>query len=143
MRPARRLATALTDVGFDPASPSAWLAEGLLLYLPSAAERDLVDTVDRLTTGGSVLAFEVKLGSELPEVRGSTVYSATKQQVGIDLLALFDGEPRPDSVAWLTDRGWSTQVRTPFDFTRELGRGPRPERDDALASNRWVFADKP
>jgi methyltransferase (TIGR00027 family) len=136
-------AGALISAGFDATAPSAWLAEGLLLYLPSAAERRLIDTVDRLTVGGSVLAFEVKLGRESPEVRDNPVYTATKRQIGVDLLALFDGEPRPDSVGDLTSRDWSTASRTPFDFTRQHGRGPQPERNDALASNRWVFANKP
>lgn len=43
--------TALTDAGFDPAAPSVWLAEGVLFYLPHAAETYLIDTVDQLTTG--------------------------------------------------------------------------------------------
>lgn len=45
--------TALTSVGFDPAAPSVWLAEGLLFYLPGPAETYLIDTVDRLTTGAA------------------------------------------------------------------------------------------
>jgi methyltransferase (TIGR00027 family) len=134
---------ALINAGFDATAPSAWLAEGLLLYLPSAAERRLIDTVDRLTVGGSVLAFEVKLGRESPEVRDNPIYTYTKRQIGVDLLALFDGEPRPDSVGDLLRRDWSTASRTPFDFTRQHGHGPQPEQNDALASNRWVFANKP
>ncbi|MEV0751503.1 class I SAM-dependent methyltransferase [Streptosporangium sp. NPDC050280] len=133
----------LLKTGFDPAVPTAWLAEGLLLYLPSAAERRLIDTVDRLSAGGSTLGFEVKLWTESPQVRAGPVYVATRQQIGVDLLALFDGEPRPDSVGRLRELGWSTAIHTPFDFTRHHGRGPLPEPNDALASNRWVFADKP
>jgi methyltransferase (TIGR00027 family) len=134
---------ALTEAGFDPDIPSAWLAEGLLLYLSGAAEERLIDTVDRLSAAGSTLAYEVKLGTELPAVRDNPVYSSTKQQIGVDLLALFDPEPRPDSAAELEGRGWSTIIRTPFEFTRRHGRGPQPEHDDALANNRWVFAAKP
>ncbi|MEV4242155.1 class I SAM-dependent methyltransferase [Streptosporangium canum] len=133
----------LVSTGFDPTVPTAWLAEGLLLYLPPAAERRLIDIVDRLSADGSTLAFEVKLGTESPEVRASPVYVAARQQIGVDLLALFDGEPRPDSVGDLRGRGWSTAIHTPFDFARHHGRGPRPEPNDALASNRWVFANKP
>jgi methyltransferase (TIGR00027 family) len=136
-------AGALTDAGFDPAAPSVWLAEGLLFYLPSAAERNLIATVDRLTAGGSALAYEVKLEKDLLEFRDSPLYTATRRQIGIDLLDLFDGEPRPDSAGDLAGRGWSTSVRTPFDFTRQYGRGPLPEQNDALSGNRWVFAAKP
>ncbi|MGA6171010.1 SAM-dependent methyltransferase [Streptomyces sp. NPDC012600] len=134
---------ALTGAGFDPSAPAAWLAEGLLLYLPSAAERRLVDMVDRMGRAGSTLAYEVKLGVESAAVRDSPVYAETKERIGVDLLALFDGEPRPDSAADLAARGWSTTVRTPFDFTRLHGRGPLPERHDCLAANRWVFARRP
>lgn len=136
-------AAALLAAGFDATAPTAWLAEGVLLYLSGPAERVLIDTVDRLSAPGSALAYEVKLGVESAEVRGSAVYAATKRQIGVDLLALFDGDPRPDSATDLAGRGWSTEVRTPFDFTRRHGRGPLPESPDSLASNRWVFAGKP
>ncbi|MFD3878939.1 class I SAM-dependent methyltransferase [Streptomyces microflavus] len=136
-------AGALPGAGFDPAAPSVWLVEGLLFYLPPAAETYLIDTVDRLSRAGSALAFEVKLDKDLLEYRDSPLYTATKHQIGIDLLDLFDREPRPHSAGSLTDKGWSTSVHTPFDFTRRHRRGPLPERNDALAGNRWVFADKP
>ncbi|GGZ96661.1 class I SAM-dependent methyltransferase [Streptomyces bluensis] len=135
--------TALTDAGFDTAAPSVWLAEGLLFYLPSAAETHLIDAVHRLSTGGSALAFEVKLEKDLLDYRDSPLYTATKHHIGIDLLQLFDKEARPDSARDLADRGWSTSVHTPFDFTRRHGRGPLPEPNDALEGNRWVFAAKP
>jgi methyltransferase (TIGR00027 family) len=133
---------ALTDAGFDKGAPTVWLAEGLLFYLPNAAETHLIDAVDRLSTTGSALAFEVKLERDLLEYRDSPLYIATKHQIGIDLLNLFSREPRPDSAGNLAGKGWSTSVRTPFDFTRRHGRGPLPEHNDALAGNRWVFANK-
>ncbi|MFF6775498.1 SAM-dependent methyltransferase [Streptomyces sp. NPDC012637] len=136
-------AAALLAAGLHPAEPTAWLAEGLLLYLPSAAERSLVDTVDRLSADGSTLAYEAKLGLEPEVVRSNPVYTAARVRIGVDLLALFDAEPRPDTPADLTGRGWSTTVHTPFDFTRRHGRGPLPEPNDALAANRWVIAHKP
>jgi methyltransferase (TIGR00027 family) len=136
-------APALLAAGFDAAKPSTWLAEGLLLYLPSAAQQRLMDTVDRLSAPGSALAYEVNLGIESPDVLNSPIYSSTKQQIGIDLIALFDKEPGSDSVADLTGRGWSTSAHTVFDFSRQHGRGPLPEKHDALASFRWIFADKP
>ncbi|UGQ11919.1 SAM-dependent methyltransferase [Yinghuangia sp. ASG 101] len=134
---------ALLDSGFDRTAPSVWLAEGLLFYLPNAAETYLIDTVDQLTPGGSALAYEVKLEKDLLEYRESPLYAATRTMIGIDLLHLFDKEPRPDSAGHLARKGWDTSVRTPFEFTREHGRGPLPEPNDALEGNRWVFAGKP
>jgi methyltransferase (TIGR00027 family) len=136
-------AGALTGAGFDPTAPSVWLAEGLLFYLPGPAESFLVDTVDRLAAGGSALAFEAKLEKDLLAYRDSAIYTATREQIGIDLLHLFDKGLRPDSAGDLTARGWSTSMHTPFDFTRRYGRGPLPEPNDALEGNRWVFARKP
>jgi O-methyltransferase involved in polyketide biosynthesis len=123
--------------------PSVWLAEGLLFYLPGPAETYLIDTVDRLTTEGSALAYEAKLEADLLAYRDSRIYTATREQIGIDLLHLFDTGPRPDSAGDLTAKGWSTSMHTPFDFTHRHGRGPVPEANDALEGNRWVFAHKP
>lgn len=136
-------AGALTRAGFDAAAPSVWLAEGLLFYLPHAAETYLIEMVDRLTAAGSALAFEVKLERDLLAYRDSPLYVSTHQQIGIDLLTLFDRQPRPDSAGALSANGWSTSVHTPFEFTRLHGRGPLPEHNDALEGNRWVFAHKP
>jgi methyltransferase (TIGR00027 family) len=133
-------APALLAAGFNPGQPTAWLAEGVLLYLPSAAERYLIGTAARLSAPGSTLCYEVKLGVEAAAVRTSPVYAETKRRLGVDLIALFDPEPRPDSAADLTALGWTTTVRTPFDFSRAHGRGPRPEPRDALGANRWIFA---
>ncbi|MFD0397469.1 class I SAM-dependent methyltransferase [Kitasatospora sp. NPDC127121] len=136
-------AAALTEAGFDAAVPSVWLAEGLLFYLPNGVETQLIDTVGRLSAGGSAMAYEVKLEKSLLDYRESPLYTSTKHQIGIDLLDLFDAEPRPDSAGALAGKGWITSVHTPFDFTHQHGRGPLPEPNDALEGNRWVFAHKP
>jgi methyltransferase (TIGR00027 family) len=136
---------ALTGAGFDPGAPTVWFAEGLFLYLPAAAERALIKTVDELSAGGSSLVYEIKIGPESPAVQESPIYSVAQSR-GIDMLSMFPTEPRPDSAADLTARGWRTSTHTAFDFTRRYGRGPQPPPDghpDAIAANRWIFADRP
>ncbi|WP_329239727.1 class I SAM-dependent methyltransferase [Actinoallomurus sp. NBC_01490] len=137
-------AGALTRAGFDPAAPAVWLAEGLLLYLPHAAERALIEAVHGLSAAGSALAYEIKLSPESAAVRESPIY-AVARRTGIDLLAMFPLEPRPDSAGDLTARGWHTSVHTAFEFTCRHGRGPEPDPGwpDAIAANRWVFAGRP
>ena len=49
---------ALRDSGFDPSKPSAWIAEGLLIYLPATAQRQLFAGIDSLAAPGSHLALE-------------------------------------------------------------------------------------
>ncbi|MFE1555156.1 SAM-dependent methyltransferase [Streptomyces sp. NPDC058734] len=132
---------ALIRAGFDPTAPTAWLAEGLLLYLPADAERRLVARVHALSAPGSTLAYELKeVVAESAAVRSAPVYLAARQRLGIDLPALFAAGRRPDSAAELTTRGWTVTVRSPYEFTTLHGRGPLPEPNDVLAANRWVFA---
>jgi methyltransferase (TIGR00027 family) len=140
-------APALLEAGFDTNAPTAWLAEGVLLYLSTAAEYLLIDTVDRLSVAGSALAYEIKLGPESAVVQQGPIYRSAKQQIDVDMIALFDHAPRPDSAADLVNGGWSATTRTAFDFAREHstrmhGCGLEPMPDDALTANRWVFAAK-
>ncbi|MGW3952998.1 class I SAM-dependent methyltransferase [Streptomyces sp. NPDC004752] len=134
---------ALSAAGFDPARPTAWLAEGLLMYLPSAVERRLIAAVTAHSAPGSSLAYEVKGGVESAAVRDSPVYTAARERIGVDVLTLFNSDPRPDSATALTQHGWHTTTHSPFDFTHSLSGGPRPEAldaPDALGALCWTFA---
>ncbi|MER5864850.1 SAM-dependent methyltransferase [Kitasatospora sp. NPDC002040] len=133
---------ALARAGFDRTAPTAWLAEGLLLYLPADAERRLIAAVQALSAPGSTLAYELKeVAAESAAIRAAPVYVAARERLGIDLTALFATGRRPDSAAALAAGGWTVTVHSPYEFTALHGRGPRPEPDDALAANRWVFAE--
>ena len=50
--------TALRDAGFDPRAATAWIAEGLLVYLPSDAQDRLFDNITALSAPGSRVATE-------------------------------------------------------------------------------------
>ena len=49
---------ALRDNGYDPARPTAWIAEGLLMYLPPDAQDRLFDYITALSPASSRLATE-------------------------------------------------------------------------------------
>ena len=49
---------ALKDNGFDPSAPTAWIAEGLLIYLPPEAQDQLFDNITALSAPGSFVACE-------------------------------------------------------------------------------------
>ena len=53
---------ALRDSGFDVAAPTAWSAEGLLVYLPPEAQDRLFDNITALSAPGSRLATEFHAG---------------------------------------------------------------------------------
>ena len=50
---------ALRDAGFDAGKPTAWIAEGLLPFLPSDAQDRLLDSITALSADDSRLAAEV------------------------------------------------------------------------------------
>ena len=49
---------ALVEAGFDHTQPTAWIAEGLLGYLPPEAQDRLLDNISSLSAEGSRLATE-------------------------------------------------------------------------------------
>ena len=51
-------AAALQAAGFDSKAPSAWSAEGLLIYLPDEAQDALFDNITALSAPGTRLAFD-------------------------------------------------------------------------------------
>ena len=49
---------ALKAAGLDTTAPTAWLAEGLLIYLPPDAQDRLFDNITALSVPGSTIATE-------------------------------------------------------------------------------------
>ncbi|MFR9727628.1 SAM-dependent methyltransferase [Saccharopolyspora sp. MS10] len=110
-------AGALREAGFDPARPTAWLAEGLLPYLPAEAEAQLLATVHRLSAPGSRLSVEHVSGPRNRILSDEILRIG--HEWGIDLADLLDTAERPDPGDELTGLGWSVR-REP---TREIAAG--------------------
>jgi methyltransferase (TIGR00027 family) len=105
---------ALRENGFDVNQPTAWIAEGLLIYLPPEAQDRLLDSITALSAPDSRFATEfMAAGTTLPDSWRDRFkkYSA---QIGsdIDLPALFyDGE-RNAAGDYLAERGWRINTQT-------------------------------
>ncbi|MGW4483693.1 SAM-dependent methyltransferase [Amycolatopsis sp. NPDC004368] len=136
-------AAVLTDAGFDPARPTAWLVEGVLPYLSGAAEARLMASLDRLSAPGSELGYEIVLDQEDENLRTHDLYAATGTSTGTDIGRLFDDGTRPDSAAALRAAGWTLTSAPVADFTARYGRGPDPTVDDPITHIRWVIGSKP
>ena len=54
---------ALRQAGFDAQRPTAWIAEGLLAFLPPEAQDRLLDNITALSADGSRLVAEIFLNS--------------------------------------------------------------------------------
>lgn len=95
---------ALCRAGFRPALPTAWLAEGLLMYLAPEVEARLLAGIHHLSAPGSRLGVEHSTDVD-GLVRGHDV--DVIRQAGVDMTRLFNHDARPSRVDWLQEHGWS------------------------------------
>ena len=114
-------ASALADAGFDTAQPTAWLAEGLLPYLPAEAEQVLLRTVHEFSAPGSRIAIENFAGSGSTMTSNSTMHEVATSW-GINFDELFSDENRPEAGATLTGLGWNMQRQPAPQLARSFGR---------------------
>ncbi|MEV5649926.1 SAM-dependent methyltransferase [Nocardia sp. NPDC052254] len=119
---------ALRDNGFDPAKPTAWLAEGLLRYLPGEAQDRLFDALAALSAPGSRMALNIGRGrrEDTPELRAMRERRARLlAQAGITLNLeelWYPWEGRTDPREWFTARGWAVAAADPVALLSEHGR---------------------
>lgn len=119
---------ALLDNGFDPTQPTAWIAEGLLLYLPPEAQDLLFDRIDELSAPGSRVATE-----HIPDISAfsderSQEFADRLKQYGhdIEMSELIYHDERSDVIDYLSAHGW--------DVTAQAMR-------DAYAANGFEFPE--
>lgn len=130
---------ALRHSGFDATQPSAWSAEGLLMYLPPDAQDRLFDDITALSAPGSRLATEYHpdAGGNLAERARALTDQWRKYGYGLDMTELFYDGDRHNVVDYLTDLGWQVTARPRRELYAEYGR-EFPD-DDPLAAFRNVI----
>jgi methyltransferase (TIGR00027 family) len=103
--------TALRQQGFDTSAPTAWIAEGLLPYLPPDAQDRLFDNITALSAAGSRLATEHMNMSDLPDDWAKKLTERSRRFGStIDLTALFYLGERNNAGDYLTSHGWDVTV---------------------------------
>ncbi|MGI5224185.1 SAM-dependent methyltransferase [Actinoallomurus sp. CA-142502] len=106
----------LTDAGFDASAPTAWLVEGLLVYLsPEDADR-VLSRVGALSAPGSRISLERNNAASViaEEDRGGIEEYADLWQGGVG-----------DTAGRLAGDGWQTEVHELADVAASYGR-PAP-----------------
>jgi len=145
--------TALQQAGFDACAPSVWSAEGLMPYLPAAAQELLFDRVQGLTVTGSRIAVEA-LGPKFldPEARA-------KRRARMDRIRAFMGEadpqreiPRTDELwyfeeredvgDWFRHHGWDVTVTPSDELMAGYNRRAPKEVEDEVPGNLFVAAQR-
>ena len=125
---------ALRAAGFDPSAPTAWIAEGLLIYLPPEAQDKLFDNITALSAPGSRLATEFHTDHGAGMAQRGAAMSERWRGAGLDLnlTDLWYQGDRTSVVEHLDASGWNTTARPRLDVFAEYGR-PLAETEDTAA----------
>jgi methyltransferase (TIGR00027 family) len=136
---------ALRDSGFDDTKPSAWSAEGLLMYLPPEAQDRLFDHITALSAPGSQLATEYHpdTGATMAE-RGQAMNDRwANLGCDVDLSGLFYEGDRNNVADYLGGLGWQVNARSRRELFGDYGRVfPSDEAPAALRNIVSVIATR-
>ncbi|WP_420110104.1 class I SAM-dependent methyltransferase [Mycolicibacter arupensis] len=130
---------ALTQAGFDRTAPTAWIAEGLLGYLPPEAQDRLLDNITALSADGSRQATEAipNISAAQHEQAREMMRGATEKwrEHGFDLEFSelgYEGA-RNEVAAYLDSLDWVSTSRTMTELLTEYGRPTPPPSADAVS----------
>jgi methyltransferase (TIGR00027 family) len=105
---------ALLDNGFDAEQPTAWIAEGLLIYLPPDAQDLLFDRINELSASGSRVATEHIPDMTMFSDERSKRITERMKKYGSDIEIsdlIYDGE-RSHVIEYLTGHGWDVTAQS-------------------------------
>jgi methyltransferase (TIGR00027 family) len=133
--------SALKAAGLDPDAPTAWLAEGLLIYLPSDAQDRLFDNITALSAPGSTIATEYVPGMKDFDAERAREMSAKFREHGVDIdmpSLVYAGE-RSHVIDYLRDKTWDAAGTSRTDLFASNGlKVPGPDSDDPLGEIIYV-----
>ena len=145
--------TALQQAGFDPSAPSAWSVEGLLMYLPAAAQQLLFDRLQGLTAPGSRVGVEALA----PEFADPAAFAKRRERMQRVQALMAEADParevprtdelwyfeeREDVGDWLRRHGWQVQVTPSVELMAGYGRAPAADLEDDGPRNLFVSAQR-
>ncbi|ORW90044.1 SAM-dependent methyltransferase [Mycobacterium szulgai] len=141
---------ALRAAGFDPTARTAWLAEGLLMYLPAEAQDRLFTQIGELSPAGSRIAAETA-GNHSDERREQMRerFKKVSETLGLEQTIdvgelIYRDEDRAALGDWLNDHGWRAAAQNAIDEMRRVGRWVEgvPMADDRQAFSDFVTAER-
>lgn len=137
--------TALVEAGFDKSQPTAWIAEGLLGYLPPEAQDRLLDNISELSADGSRLATEAipdASGVDEEKVREMMRKATDKWRAhGFDLdfdELGYQGQ-RNDVAEYMDGLGWRSVGRPMSQLLADNGLPPVPESSDSVSLGDTIY----
>jgi methyltransferase (TIGR00027 family) len=127
--------TALREAGFDSARPTAWLAEGLLPYLPDEAIMRLINAIHELSAPGSTVGIEHFDNAQA--VFDDPKVAEGADDRGIDTGALFAGGSKKSPDEYLSSLGWQTTTESIFELSDRYAR-PLGGVESQLFGGRYI-----
>ena len=144
---------ALRAAGFDPASPTAWAAEGLLPYLTAEAQETLFERIADLSAPGSRVAVEAFtndfFNAESFARRDEQMqrYREAAAKLGRPEIAdsgnLLYEEHRTEVIDWFSARRWQVTGVSAADLMARNGRYAPSDLDDATPQSVFVESRLP
>lgn len=138
---------ALVDAGFDTTKPTAWLAEGLLMYLPAEAQDRLFTQITELSAVGSRVAAEsMGIHAEDRRERMRERFTALTAQFDVEPMDIteltYEDPDRADVAVWLDAHGWRAAKVDSQDEMRRLGRFVEIADSDGQSFSTFVTAER-
>lgn len=134
---------ALRAKGFDLAQPTAWIAEGLLVYLPPDAADQLFDNIASLSAPGSRVATEYVPNTDIFTGERAQARSERWRRLGVnvDMAELVYHGKRSNLIRYLEAGGWHVTADTVPDLYAASGFAvPEDEGGKALANVKLISA---
>ncbi|MBW0011992.1 class I SAM-dependent methyltransferase [Mycobacterium sp.] len=119
---------ALRGAGFDPSARTAWLAEGLLMYLPAEAQDRLFTLISQLSPAGSRVSAETAPAhAEERRQQMRERFRKVADELGLEETVdvgelMYRDEHRADVADWLNNHGWRARAQRSTDEMRRMGR---------------------
>ncbi|MTE13812.1 class I SAM-dependent methyltransferase [Nocardia aurantiaca] len=136
---------ALLDKGFELGEPTAWLAEGLLRYLPGHAQDQLLEKVVELSAPGSRMALNLSMDGDMAdEFRERRRKVMAEAGIHIDLENLFyPWEDRKDPRDWFAMHRWLVTQGDPVTLLEDHGRTVPDAAKAGMGAHILMTATKP
>lgn len=143
---------ALRSSGFNPDTPTAWLAEGLLIYLPPDAQDRLLDNITELSAPGSRIATENTATVSAEDLQAMSERMRDTQREwrdqGLDLVdevdvaELFYAGDRTEASVHLADAGWAVTLHKSSELFVDYGLAPTTAASASFGDIVYVVATR-
>jgi methyltransferase (TIGR00027 family) len=126
---------ALLAASFDPSLTTAWLAEGLLVYLTEAEVARLLSMITTVSADGSALLFDD--GPIVDDDLRSTLSWTSSME---DLAHLWNDRRKVTAPERLTRQGWDVEEISTSQLAPQYGRS-RPRHAEGSVARAWLKHD--